>query len=167
MFESTGPVASFEELPTELLLPSVSLEAKSRLRGIGLSLDQAQLDGRCAWYGHPSIAQAADVGPHAFIATFGFSVGTYTARNDDWLELTVEVGWRRPRLRSVEFDVGVACWCQDDHGTHYIVSRSEAVGDDTQLVAAFERSAAELISWWQAGPHDPNTVRAGVGLPNP
>jgi len=38
---------------------------------------------------------------------------------------------------------------------HYIVSRHQAVDDDMQLIAVFERSAGELLSWWQVWPDDP------------
>ena len=50
---------------------------------------------------------------------------------------------------------------------HYIVSRHQAVDDDMQLIAVFERSAGNYCRGGRSGRTTPETVRAAVGLRNP
>ena len=167
MVERIGPMGSVEELPIDRLLPSASQHVRDQLREIGRGLELSVADGRPSWYGYPGHLPPSEIPPRTFFAILGVSIGYHNRRNDDWLDLSLEIGWRRPRLLSVEFDIGVACWCEDDHGTHYVVDCRETVGDDDQLVHTFERLAAELVARWRSGPHEAKAVRARVGLTNP
>lgn len=76
----------------------------------------------------------------------------------DWLGLEFDVEWTKSGELNVCVAVGVACWCEVNHGTHDVDFFNLPMSGGTSLSDAFEAGVAKLIGWL-AEPRDPEWWR--------
>lgn len=85
-------------------------------------------------------------------------------QGSDWLELTLDVGWR-PEL-TVNAAVEVACWCSPDHNMHQVRESHWPVAGTEELVEAFAAGVTMLADVLDSGPFEPGPWRLDAGLPD-
>lgn len=156
----------FEAAPLELLFPGVAAADVARLRVAVSVLDSGRPEGstpRWHWMvEHAVFPESETAGIPVVLCT----AVTMDDRAGDWAELELDVSWTRDGQLEVTAQVGVACWCEVNHNTHYVDRLTALVGGDRPLARAFERAVDQMVVWL-AGPSDPFVWRAGAGLPSP
>lgn len=161
---ATAEDGAFSSAPLELPFPDASASEIDRIRDAGTSLDQARpTTDEARWWWH--VPHAAFPG----IETGGIPVIISTSVNvddspGDWTELELDVSWTRTGLHVLTAQLGIACYCAYDHGTHYVHQLSTPADSSSTLASALEDAARTLIGWI-AGPSDLKYWRAIAGLP--
>ena len=82
----------------------------------------------------------------------------------DWLELDIDIAWE-PEL-AVTASAHVACWCPDNHNTHYVLETRWPVASAHDLVERFAAGTAILTEVLNTGPFDPSIWRVQACLPD-
>lgn len=68
-------------------------------------------------------------------------------RPGDWTELELDVCWTTSQGElEVSAQLGVACFCEEDHNTHYVESLSLVVDGERSLAEAFEQAVEHVVS---------------------
>ncbi|MGR7002007.1 hypothetical protein ACU686_34935 [Yinghuangia aomiensis] len=86
-------------------------------------------------------------------------------RSGDWTELELDVCWTRTGCHEVTAQLGIACLCPADHGTHYVERFVQETGCGRSMAEAFERAARQVVQWTSA-PSAPSFWRVRAGLPS-
>ncbi|MGW2865521.1 hypothetical protein [Streptomyces sp. NPDC001205] len=157
---------AFEAAPHDLLFPGVGAAEVARLRAAAAALDAARPLGDAPKW-HWLLKHSVFPGPD----TVGIPVILCTAVSmhaspTDWTELELDVSWTRQGLLQVTAQVGVACFCEVDHNTHYVEELNLVIEGERSLAAAFERAVEQIVDWTSA-PSDPAVWRTKAGMPSP
>lgn len=145
----------FARAPLDLLFPGIGEDVVTRLRAAAAFLDAARPSGDPPkWHWTPD--HAVFPGPGAV----GIPVVLCTAVSmddgpDDWTEYELDVCWTRRGSLLTTAQVGVACRCEVDHGTHYVEELALEVGNDLSLAETFERAAHQVGEWISARASSP------------
>ncbi|MFD3453682.1 hypothetical protein ACFWVC_16055 [Streptomyces sp. NPDC058691] len=154
----------FDSVPLATLFPHAEAADHLRMRQAAAALDAERPTGdelRWEWFPQHVICPGEDAGgvPEILLTEISLYV-----KDADWLELVLDIGWTTEGLLNVCAAVSVACWCTENHNTHYINERDLIIDDRTSLGAAFEAGVGQLIEWL-AESRDPETWRINAGLP--
>ncbi|MER5603355.1 hypothetical protein [Streptomyces sp. NPDC002265] len=157
---------AFEAAPHGKLFPGIGAVEVARLRAAAAALDAARPSAdapKWHWLLKHSVFPGPDtVGIPVIVCT---TVSMH-ASPDDWTELELDVCWGRQGLLQVTAQVGVACFCDVDHNTHYVEELALEIEGERSLAAAFEEAVEHVIDWTSA-PSDPCLWRAKAGLSSP
>ncbi|WTW98210.1 hypothetical protein OG216_34895 [Streptomycetaceae bacterium NBC_01309] len=145
---------NFTDAPLGLLFPSIESPDEARLRAAAAAVDAVRgPGGRTTWHWAPEPSQVM--------------VCTAVSADDrpgDWTELQLDICSTTTGFYEVTAQLGIACLCPADHGTHYVERFSQEVGCGRSLAEAFERAAHQVVRWTSA-PSDPSFWRTRAGLP--
>jgi hypothetical protein len=162
-----GPALSLAHVPLSEVLPHEYLGAEGELRGLAAALDShPSAAGRSAWHWYPERREPPQsLGGGGFLLLVATAITVYNT-GDDWLELTLDIGWLAPPLLTVSAAVEVACWCPQDHNMHPVRTARWHAADSLQLVQAFATGTAMLTEVLDTGPFDPHPWRVQADLPD-
>ncbi|MET9214521.1 MULTISPECIES: hypothetical protein [unclassified Nocardia] len=154
----------FERIDLGAVLPGLSAEEAARIGRAASRIDEIQSPlRRSGWDWFPDNVRADPPPDRVQLVIFG--TGIVNDAPGDWLEYELSVVREEQPRMSVEVLIGVACWCEREHGTHYVRSQAWLVGTAASFTEAFESAAGVLLSWMD-GNRSPSEARAAAGLPN-
>ncbi|MDG4859024.1 hypothetical protein P8605_12815 [Streptomyces sp. T-3] len=162
MTMTSGPLSA---APLDVLFTGAVLADLERIRQAADTVDAACASGPVVWQwslDHAVFPGAEAPGVPVILLA---EIPLYDA-DSDWLGLEFDVEWTEDGTLNVCVAVGLACWCEVNHGTHYVDSFNPPVSESTSLGDAFEAAAAKLIRWL-AGPRGPEWWRTLAALPSP
>jgi hypothetical protein len=162
-----GPVPSIDQVPLRDVLPPWLRTAEQDLRRSAHKLDRhpSAVD-RIAWHWYPEHTEAASTFDEGNYLLLADTTITLLNTGDDWLELTLDIAWRKPPQLTVNAAVEVACWCPQDHNLHQVRATELLVASDHELIEAFAAGTAMLTDVLESGPFDPRPWRIRAGLPD-
>ncbi len=150
--------------PFERLFPRQTASSISRIRAAGETLDSSRPEE------DPAIWEwMAAHATYPGAPTPGTPVVLYRAmsvedRDGDWAEVELDVSWARNAGYEVAAQLGIACHCDTDHGTHYVQRFTSVAADFSDLAELFEAAVQTALALI-AGPTDPTYWREVEGLP--
>lgn len=154
----------FEAVPLAELFPDIEAPEVLVMRLVALALDSARPpEDAPTWYW--SIDNAAFPGPKTVGTAVFLSTAVSIGDRSDWTELDIDASWTRQGMREVTASVGVTCFCDVDHGTHYVEQLSLIANGYSSLSRRLERAVEQVLAWL-AGPLEPAYWRARAGLPS-
>lgn len=158
---------SFDDFDLTVLFPEMSAAEMARVRVAAARLNEARLpDGKLRWGWFPENLDAAPAVTRSAPMPIVVDGSVWFTGHSEVMELTLEVYRETPPAFTVSADLGVECWCDPDHGTHYVRNLERLVGTGAALADAVEAAVNVLVAW-SAETHDPSVHRTAAGLPNP
>jgi hypothetical protein len=156
----------FSEVPLDALFPRLSPAGIEQMTAAAAVVDEVRpsADGP-GWDFYPEHLDTP-IQPGFAVQLLTTTISAPHDGNDDWLEFSLDVSWSRPTTLAIAVDVGVACWCPTDHGTHYVLDIKRETGPGDALAFAFTQAANDLARRWRDDPHNPSTQRLAAGLPD-
>jgi hypothetical protein len=147
------------------VLPSGFAAAERDLRRLAHDLEaHRSAAGHVQWHWYPEHnTKLATSTERICYLVFDTTITLFNQGND-WLELTLDVGWC-PEL-TVNAAVEVACWCPKDHNMHQVRESRRPVANSDELVEAFADGTAMLMRVLDSGLFDPGVWQAESGLPD-
>lgn len=140
------------------LFPGTSPEHIDRIRR---AADRLGLDSWGWWEDH--VSPPASGPDHRSLLGCTIYPG---ADEDDQVELNLHI-YRASDTAGVEVvvDLGVWCWCPQDHNIHYVRDVEVVATSPEELVTAFESAVAQFEHWRDTASTDAEGWRAEAGLP--
>ncbi|MEU8123607.1 hypothetical protein AB0C21_33255 [Spirillospora sp. NPDC049024] len=164
MFMERG---AFDDVPLHALFPQSDAGDLERMRSASRALDAKRPPAQqplWEWAPHHAVF-SRDQAPGTVAEILLTTIPIYD-QEADWLEFELDVSWTREGLLCASAAVSVACWCDKDHGTHYVDPLALVVDNGISLGHAFENAANRTVSWLE-DPRDPSWWRARADLPSP
>lgn len=158
---TSGPLSA---ATLELLFPGTEAADHERILHAVEAVDAVCPSGNAVWEWSPDHAAFPGTDAPGVPEILLKEIPLYDA-DSEWLGLEFDVEWTEDGELKVCVAVGVACWCEVNHGTHYGDSLNVPVGGSTSLAEAFEAAAAKLTTWL-GGSRDPEWWRNLAGLPS-
>jgi hypothetical protein len=161
----SGPATSLADVPLSDVLPIGFAAAERDLRRLTRDLEaHRSATGHVQWHWYPEHkAKPAITAQGVCYLVFDTTITLFN-RDNDWFDLTLDVGWC-PEL-TVNAAVEVACWCSHDHNMHQVRESRRPVANSDELVEAFAAGAAMLVGVLDSGRFDPRPWRFEAGLPD-
>jgi hypothetical protein len=141
------------------------LTGADRIHAAALTLDQVKAATDPArWWWHLAYATFPGPGTAGIAVILSTSV-TIDEGPGDWTELELDVSWSRAGAREVTAQLGIACHCDTDHGTHYTRRLVTAAATGSALALAMQDATRSLVIW-ASEPSSPGYWRAAARLPS-
>ncbi|MFI5974949.1 hypothetical protein [Streptomyces sp. NPDC051452] len=157
-----GPL---DGVPMEVLFRGLDASGRQRMLRAATRVDAARPTGQVPqWQWFPDHIKRPDIHIDGAIPEILLSEISLYDEGGDWLEATIDVEWTPAGRLNVCAAMGMACWCPEDHGTHYAPSLNVPAGGMTSLCEAFEVAAHHLVGWLRGSPN-PAHWRARANLP--
>ncbi|MFF4787367.1 hypothetical protein ACFY3E_39365 [Streptomyces griseorubiginosus] len=157
-----GPL---DGVPMEVLFLGLDAPGRQRMLRAAAAVDAARPTGQVPqWQWFPDHIQRPDVHIDGAAPEILLSEISLYDEGGDWLEAAIDVEWTPAGRLNVCATMGMACWCPEDHGTHYAPSLNVSADDTTSLDEAFEVVTHHLVDWL-GGSRDPAHWRAQANLP--
>lgn len=156
---------SLDGVPMEVLFRGLDAPGRQRMLHAAAAVDAARLTGQVPqWQWFPDHIERPEVQIDGAVPEILLSEISLYDEGGDWLEAAIDVEWTPNGRLSVCAAMGMACWCPEDHGTHYAPLLNVPADDTTSLEEAFEIAAHHLVDWL-SGSRDPAHWRARANLP--
>jgi hypothetical protein len=157
-----GPL---DDVPMEVLFPGLEAPGRQRMLRAAAAVDAARPAGQVPrWQWFPDHIERPDTLMDGAVPEILLSEISLHDEGDDWLEAAIDVEWTPAGRLNVCVAMGMACWCPEDHGTHYAPSLDVSADDTASLDEAFGVAAHRLVDWL-SGSRDPDHWRARANLP--
>jgi hypothetical protein len=157
-----GPIDS---VPLEGLFRDLDGPGRHRMLHAAAAVDAARPTGQVPqWQWFPDHIERPDLQIDGAVPEILLSEISLYDEGGDWLEAAIDVEWTPAGRLNVCVVMGMACWCLEDHGTHYAPLLNVPVDDTTSLDEAFEVAAHHLVDWL-SGSRYPAHWRARANLP--